>query len=439
MKMEYTLSQSLNTSLNITPRFVQAIHILQMPSVDLAAYLQEQCDENPLMEVVYDSEPDYLKRSKFRAMTDQTDDFDSTELIRGHEETLEEMVISQLRVLGLTGKRYKAAAYLAGNLNEHGYLSISLEETAAHLNVSIDLVKLALLDVQSLEPAGVGARDLQECLLIQIARTKGKNSSAYEIIQGSMHELASGKLQRIAESLRITDDEVKEALVFIRQLNPRPGLAYSQAAPKYIEPDAYIIQERDDYVVQLNEKSYPNIRVKSYNKEFTHLKSNKEAKSFLREYTDSAKWIVRSLEQRKHTLLLVIETIVKEQRGFMDNGIGSLKPMNLKAISSRIGLHESTISRAIAYKYVQTPRGVYELKSFFSNGLATSEGDTTSSVSVKALIRQIIQNEDPTKPYSDQQITDKLVSEGMQISRRTVMKYREEMQILSSRLRAIGK
>lgn len=439
MKLEYTLSQSLNTSLSITPRFVQAIHILQMPSIDLAAYLQKQCDENPLLEIVYDKELHYSKRTKIRTTSDQTDDYDPADLMSSHEETLEETLISQLRVLGLSGNRYKAAAYLVGNLNENGYLSISLEEASTHLSESIEFVKEALLDVQSLEPAGVGARNFQECLLIQIAKTRGKDSIAYQIILRFLHELASSKFQRIAESLMISVDEVKEAHSCIRQLNPRPGLAYNHTSPKYIEPDAYIVQDRGEYVVYLNEKNYPNIIINLNHKEFTHLRSYKEANSFLREYKDSAKWLVRSLEQRKHTLLLVIRSIVDEQRDFLDKGISSLKPMNLKAISNRIGLHESTISRAIAHKYVQTPRGIYELKSFFTYGLATSEGDATSSVSVKALIRQLIQNEDKTKPYSDQQITDKLVSEGMQISRRTVMKYREEMQILSSRLRATSK
>ncbi|WP_165921043.1 RNA polymerase factor sigma-54 [Paenibacillus albiflavus] len=435
MKLENNLSQTLNTSLTITPRFVQAIHILQMPSVDLTEYLQEQCAENPLIEVVYDSDLE-LRRKK---VSYQLEEYDETDWMHGYEETLEDMLISQLRVLGLTGSRYRAAAYLAGNLNEHGYLSVGLEEASIHLDQPIEVVKQALLDIQSLEPAGIGARDLQECLLIQLNRMDGINSSAYAIISSFIHELASSKFKRIADSLQITVDEVKQVLGLIRQLNPRPGLAYNHSIPKYVVPDAFIERSVNGYTVILNERSYPQINVRPYHKDLAYLKQDKEARTFLREYAYSAKWLARSLEQRRTTLLRVIESIVEEQHAFLDNGIHSLKPMNMKAISNRLQLHESTISRAIAHKYVQTPRGLFELKSFFTNGLVTNDGAVTSSESIKALIRKLIANEDQSKPYSDQQITDILVKEGMQISRRTVMKYREELHIVSSRLRATGR
>lgn len=430
MKLQYNLTQALNTSMNVSPQFVQAVHILQLPTLDLITYLQEQCSENPFMEVVFDPGADQWNRTSSRTFNNQTDIYDPTEFVKNHEETIEEMLISQLRVQGLSGQRFRIAAYLAGSLNENGYLTVSLGEVSSHFQEPLNFVELALSDLQSLEPAGVGARNLQECLLIQIRKDDETTSSAYQIVSHYMNELASAKYGRIADSLQITVDEVKHALTYIRNLDPRPGLPYSYVRPKYVEPDAYIQKRNDGYMVLLNENSYPKISLNLYQEDLY-----KEAKSFVRNYTQSAKWIMRCLDQRKTTMYRVIEAIAQEQSLFLDKGIMYLKPLNLKAIAEKLELHESTISRAIANKYVQTPRGLYELKSFFSNGLMTDQGEAISVESIKSQIRHIIDAEDKAKPYSDQQITDKLINAGMQISRRTVMKYREEMHIVSSRLR----
>jgi RNA polymerase sigma-54 factor len=411
-----------------------------MSMADLIQHIQEHSVENPFLDVVADEGTMYDRRKKrnLKAASSKPTQVDMAELVGSEAETLETMLLSQLRINKVEGKNLKIAKFLVGNLNDDGLLLVTLEETSEILSESIADVTRALVVLQSLEPAGVGARTLQECLCIQISRDPYPDKWAHRIITDYFSELASSKLQRIANGLNITIEQVKKSLEYIRTLQPRPGLTYSKQHPSYIIPDAVIQKEHDRYAVIVNEMCIPKVSVSHYYRQLINGSEFKEAKPYMRENLRTAQWLIGSLEQRKATLARVVEAIIQEQILFLENGISCLKPMNLKTIAMKLHINESTVSRSIRNKFIQTPRGMLELKFFFSNGLVTDNGEAASAKSVKATILRLIENEKKEKPLSDQQITDILVQDGLQISRRTVMKYREEMQILSSRLRVLS-
>ncbi|MCZ8515231.1 RNA polymerase factor sigma-54 [Paenibacillus filicis] len=441
MQLQNTLAQGQYMKLNITPQLIQSMNILQMSMADLAHYIQEHALENPFLDVVVNHETFYTRRKKcgLKANSAKSLPYDMVELAGGEAETLEAALLSQLRTSKLNEKTYKIAKYLVGNLNDDGFLLVPLEEVSEYFREPMAEIMNALTSLQSLDPAGVGARSLQECLCIQILRDPNSDPWAYRIITDYFNELACGKLQHIANGLNIAKEQVVQSLEYIRTLKPRPGLMYNNHRPNYIVPDAVIQKEHDRYVVLVNEMCMPKVSVNRYY--YRHLvkgSENKEAKSYIHHNLREAHWLIDSLEQRKATLLRVIEAILQEQLLFLEKGISYLKPMILKTIAMKLNVDESTVSRAIRNKFILTPRGMFELKFFFTNGLLTYNGEAASAKSIKAQIRSLIDSEKKAKPLSDQQITDMLAQKGLQISRRTVMKYREEMHILSSRLRVLS-
>ncbi|HJV47191.1 MAG TPA: RNA polymerase factor sigma-54, partial [Bacillota bacterium] len=291
-------------------------------------------------------------------------------------------------------------------------------------------VQQALFVVQGLEPRGVGARNLRECLTIQLEYQGLKDSLSFQIVEEHLPDLAEGKINRIASALGVSTRQVQEAIDQIRTLDPRPGARYHREEVRYIVPDVTVEQIEGNYIVIVNDAVTPRLSISRFYERL--LTEENEAKKYIHEKMNSAQWLIRSIEQRRMTLYRVTEAIVDEQCEFFNQGIDRLKPMTLKEIADIVGLHESTISRATNNKYVQTPRGTFELKYFFSSGLSTSSGDAASSESVKKKIKQLIAQEDRKKPLSDQQLSDILNKQGICISRRTVAKYREEIGILSS-------
>jgi RNA polymerase sigma-54 factor len=420
MNLGYRLSQQQNIKLTMTPELKQSIHILQLSSADLTLYLQEQSVENPVLEM------------SFKPSGSKQDRIDPIDLASNGDETLEEMIISQLRMTDIPQDQFKIASYLAGNLNEDGYLTMPLDEVCFALNQSLESIEKALGVVQSLDPSGVGARSLKECLLIQIKRDPYAESWSYEIAGQYLPQIGSGKLSMVAEQLQIPLEQVKHVLEYIRTLNPRPGLPYCRVDKKYIFPDAVILQQQGSYSIVMNEANFPPISINSNYEKWSAGKQHSEAKFFLQQKVQSALWLIRSLKQRKVTLYKVIKAIIEEQVEFLDHGIQAMKPMNLKLIADKLDMHESTVSRAVHEKYIQTPRGIYELKYFFTNGLQTNDGRNASSKSVKARLKELIESEEKKKPLSDQKIANLFGKEGIQISRRTVTKYREELQLLPS-------
>ncbi|OLO25299.1 RNA polymerase sigma-54 factor [Alkalihalophilus pseudofirmus] len=433
MYIGLNLVTDLQLKLNLTPELRQSIDILQMHSLDLYSYLKNIEMENPLIKV---ESRDFSEFYKFGNNTaNVTTSTDPLNLITNKPKTLEQHVIDELRLINHSQEHMRTTTFLAGNLDENGYLDIDLEEAALLLGCSVNQMNEALHILQSLDPPGIGARNLKECLLIQISKDKDAPTYVDDIINDFFQDLAYGKIDKIASKLNISTSHVCELVNYIKTLNPRPGLIYNSKSSPVVIPDAEVINENNCFNISIFDKHLPKVTIRSDYKTILQDDASEEVIDYIRNKLNQANSIIRSLSQRKQTLFRVIEIIVKKQKDFFDLGEKALQPMNLKDISQQLELHESTISRSVQNKYIQTPNGIFELKYFFSNGLIDNEGQFTSQKSIKNRIREVINEEDKNKPLSDNQLADILQKEGIQVSRRTVAKYREQMRILSSRLR----
>ncbi|MFD2611461.1 RNA polymerase factor sigma-54 [Paenibacillus gansuensis] len=470
--------------LALTPEMHQSIYMLQLSHQELSSYLYEQAESNPLLEIgevpaagsgslterhrsragqnvrevrqqageagagsfrPSGGKPGREPRAAARGGGASSDPLSS---VSGRGETLEESLLSQLRIAGIPDSLYGAAAFLAGSLNESGYLAEPLDALSAQLGCPLTVTEAALRRLQEMEPAGVGARDLRECLLLQIARDPGAPAAAWTLADRHLPELAQGRYERIAAAMGVTPEAVRAAAGYIRGLDPRPGAALGQVRSEYVIPDARV--ELDPageaggsvssggtrrFTVRLLRGLVPQIKIsETYNK-LPERMSCQPTAAYIRDMSRSASMLLHNLEHREQTLYRVIEAVFSHQEGFLTDGPAGLKPLNLKQIAEQLGFHESTVSRAAQHKYVETPWGVHPLKFFFSTGIQTAEGSAASNVTVKARIRKLIDKENKGKPLSDQMLCDLLDREGIRLSRRTVAKYREEMKILPSVLR----
>lgn len=454
MNMGFGLYQEQSLKLVMTPELRQAITILQYSSTDLITYLHEQANENPVIELQEISatidmkqagpdrpmpEPDWKELISNRATGEYPSInrermVDPLDFASNHEVTLFEHLEAQLGLMkGLTDIQRKVALYLIGNLDEKGYLELETSMAAEQLGVSAAEVEDILRIVQHLDPVGVAARSLEECILLQLEHAGLDDEHIVKVVREHLMDLAGNRLQKIADSLKISILEVQQIADRMRKLNPRPGTAFAQSDTRYITADVTVEKVGDEYVVMVNDTSAPRVTINRFYEKMLQQQSNQDAaKQFIHEKINAALWLAKSLEQRRLTIMRVTQAIVERQRDFFEHGIHFLKPMTQKEIAEQVDLHESTISRATSNKYVQTPRGLFELKYFFTSALTTANGDAASSESVKKRIKQIIDGEDKRKPLSDQAITELLVKEGLEISRRTVAKYREELLIASS-------
>ena len=453
VQMGYGLYQEQTMKLVMTPELRQAITILQFSALDLIDYIHEQMNENPVLEPMnmelappveakHELSPPDIDWTEYvwaRAQGDYSipairsakDDYDPIDWVSGNEISLDQHLLEQLAFIrGIPLSVRKVCEYMIGNINEKGYLELSLDHITTLLKVDLEEAEQALFIVQSLEPRGVGARDLQECLQIQLEYAGEKQSLAYRIVSKHLSDLAEGKWNKIGAELRVSLTHIQEAIDLIRTLNPRPGSRYQQHVSNFIIPDATVELVEGEYIVLVNDTTSPQLRISRFYKKL--LQQEGHVKKYVHDKMNAALWLIKSIEQRKATIYRVTKAIVEKQREFFEKGVACLKPMTLKEIAQMLELHESTISRATHNKYVQTPRGMFELKYFFSSGLSTSTGDATSSESVKARMKELIQQENRKKPLSDQKICEQLQAEGISISRRTVAKYREELGILPS-------
>ncbi|KIL40890.1 hypothetical protein SD70_10710 [Gordoniibacillus kamchatkensis] len=430
------LTQEQQAKLVVTPAMRQSIQILQMSSLDLSQFVLEQMADNPCLEMDWDGDLRGKRGARERTGPSQADGAKAEDpllKVSAQEETLEDLLLSQLRMLHLPAGLFRIAAFLAGNLNESGYLDISAEEAASLLNQSPQAVELALQHLQSLEPAGVGARTLAECLLAQLDRDPSAVPGAREVIRDYLPLLAQGKPDEIAARLGATTDEVRRIADYIRTLNPRPGLAFARLERQYIVPDAVVEKVQGVYTVRMENRHLPKLSINRYYEDCIKSGSSYDsAVLFLKERMEAACSMIRSIHRRQRTLNRVIEAIVAEQIPFLEHGVEGMRPVNLKTISEKLHLHESTVSRAVQNKYIQTPRGLNELKHFFSGGLQTAYGGYASSKSVKAKIAELIAAENKRKPLPDQKIAESLGMQGILIARRTIAKYREELFIPSA-------
>jgi RNA polymerase sigma-54 factor len=353
--------------------------------------------------------------------------------------TLGDYLRSQLSMVPLADDVRDAADSIIGNLDESGYLTASLEEIAASSEQKLEDVEAALREVQKLDPAGVGARDVRECLLLQLESRNGRGGVAWQIVSDHLKMMELRQFREMAKILGRPLEHIQIAVQVIRHLNPRPGLRYSAAGARQVEPDVHIFKDGDGYIIQLNDEDLPQLRLNAQYRRMLdrHQEPSKEVRNYVKERYASALQLMKNIEQRKHTILRVCQAIVRRQTEFLDKGIDRLKPMMIKEIAEEIGVHPSTVSRAVANKYAHTPQGVFELRYFFSEAVQGPSGSATPLLIVKRMVKKMIEEEDPAHPLTDEQITARLQAAGIQVTRRTVAKYREDMKIPSTHQRRV--
>ncbi|MBI3785642.1 MAG: RNA polymerase factor sigma-54 [Deltaproteobacteria bacterium] len=488
MALETKLYQKLSQQLVMTPQLRQAIKILQVSRAELETLIDEELAENPVLEEdqdVEDAQREQPERTHDQEATEQAvadpaewpeptlqrettneveasdrmGEIDWKEYLDNYgndwhslgasndsddekrptientmvrSSSLTEHLIWQLRMAGVNPIEESIAAIMIGNMDKDGYVHVDVEDVAFQTGQDYDLVDGVLRRIQDLDPPGVGARDLRECLLLQL-RAEGKEDSIpASIVRNHLGLLESKRYDKIAKDLGVTIEEVVGAASYIATLEPKPGRNFGEGDIRYITPDIYVQKVGEDLVVTLNDEGLPRLRVSNFYRRVLGDSETGDAKRYIQEKMRAAAWLIKSIQQRQRTLYLVTQSIVRFQREFFEYGISHLKPLVLKDVAMDIGMHESTVSRATANKYVHTPQGTFELKFFFTSSLQKADGDEVSAESVKERIREIIAQEDPKHPLSDQHIAKMLASEHVGIARRTVAKYREMMGVLPS-------
>ena len=463
------LSARLSQRLILTPSLQQAIKLLPLTTLELAEVLEQEVMENPLLEEVPVEETktveeiaqeetaererpeDPLKEIEIeRFFEDYFDDGADRRMrpaevpeVPPIENTLTESpdlydhLLWQLRMTVSDELMMEIGEAIIQNLDEDGLLRVSLEDVAAMGPWPPEAVEKALALVQTLDPPGVASRDLTECLRIQLRLLGLENSPADLMVRDHMKQLQGHQYAEISRQMALTADEVAHHLEIIRALAPRPGNRYSPNKSAYILPDVFVVKEGEEYKIVLNDDGLPKLRISPTYRRMLDEKQpgSEETRSYVKDKLRSALWLLKSVDQRQRTIYKVAESIVRHQRAFLDHGISHLRPLVLRDVASDIGMHESTVSRVVANKYMHTPRGVYEMRFFFHSGITSSMGEAVSSVTIKDRIRKMIEEEDPQRPLSDSKIAEVLEAEGLPLARRTVAKYREELRIPPSNLR----
>lgn len=471
MALEAKLVQKLSQSLLMTPQLQQAIKLLQLGRLEYIDAVQQELLENPILEELRtdenDATPDtsssdprdarkeepkkkeespidweqYLESlSDYRGASTPKNfsDFDDRpplEATLTREQTLREYLVEQLRMNDLTLKQKKIATEILGNLDRNGILLCEYQEIADNTLTTIPDIEQVVELLKELDPPGIAARNVQECLLFQLESAGFQEDLAYRIVHDHLGLIEKRKFSEIAKLENVSLDLVSAAMKLIQSLEPRPGRRFADEETRYITPDIYVTKVDDEYVITLNEDGLPRLRVSPYYLELLKKAADDPTvdKGYLHDKLKSASWFIKSIHQRQQTIYKVTESIVKFQRAFLDHGIAQLKPMVLKDVADDISMHESTVSRVTTNKYVHTPQGVFELKFFFTTAIRSSGGGSdVSSSAVKERIRLLIQDEDTKNPLSDQQIVELLKGEQIKIARRTVAKYREGLGIPSS-------
>ncbi|MCQ4635348.1 RNA polymerase factor sigma-54 [Anaerovorax odorimutans] len=472
MRLGYDLTIEQTQKLVMTPELIQAIQILQFNTQELDSYVQEQLLTNPVLEQGasapgdsqehreqesegreetsasekndHDSEIDwkeYLKDRQYDDISyrqweykDPEEKENSYEQYTTYDVTLPEHLMFQLQFASHKKGCRNVGRYIIESLDENGYMTLTVEEISKVTGVPEDKIEEVLDIIHTFDPAGVGARDLRECLLIQMEH-QGMLTDEYEtVINEHLEDLAANRLGAISKSMGIPVKEIQEMADVIKSLEPKPGRQFAtQTDTRYIVPDVLVERVDDDYVVTVNDSSTPHLMVSSYyEKLLGEAEKDSNLSKYLTDRLNSAVWLIKSIDQRKQTIYNVVKAVVKYQKEFFDKGSKYLRTLTLKQIAEEVGIHESTVSRSINGKYLQSPMGVFEIKYFFSGGVAGDQGEGISSKSIKSFIKEIVDSEDPKSPHSDQDMVKMLKDKGIDISRRTVAKYRDEMNILSS-------
>ncbi len=352
--------------------------------------------------------------------------------------SLQENLLEQVRLSDLTEDQRSIAEMIVGNIDDYGYLQASVDELSFSTNIGADKILEVLSVVQTFHPPGVGARDLRECLLLQLERANRQTSLEYLIVDKQMDALGKRRLPDIARGLGKPIEEVQEAVARIGHLEPRPGRDFLPDTEMYVVPEVFVTKSGDEYVVSTNNDSIPHLRISNTYKDLmAQPNSTQEVRDYIRDKIRAGKFLIKSLHQRQTTIMNIAREIVNRQKEFMENGVSHLRPMTMAQIADVVGVHETTVSRAVSGKYMDTPQGVIEMKYFFTSGIATTSGLGMSNASVKGLIGAMVKEEDTAKPLSDEEIVKALAQKGVLIARRTVAKYRSELNILPSHLRKV--
>lgn len=399
-----------------------------------------KADKDPFDEIDFGQFFEEYLDPGYKSPASETVEKPSFETFLSSPVTLADHLHSQLSVQILAENIRDAADNIIGNLEENGYLTASLEEIAASGDHSLEEMTHALRVVQSLDPAGVAARDLRECLLLQLKVTRNAEGGvAWQIVDRCMKMLELRQFKEIARLLGRPLEHVQIAVNVVRHLDPAPGLRYSGPGARQVEPDVYITKDGDDYLIQLNDEDIPQLRLNAQYRRMLdrNQEPSKDVRNYVKERYASALQLMKNIEQRKQTILKVCQSIVRRQTDFLEYGLDHLKPMMIKDVAEEIGVHPSTVSRAVASKYAHTPQGVFELRYFFSEAVHGPQGGAVPLLILKRRVKKMIEDENPAHPLTDEQITERLQAEGIQVTRRTVAKYREDMKIPSTHQRRV--
>lgn len=486
MALNLRQSLKLTQQLLMTPQLQQAIKLLQLSRMELEQFVATQIAENPILEESYsdvvedsqvaDSEAerssedvlaermgeassildsasgadktdfDWEQYSRVRESSQQVkassvsragdDDLPNYENIVTKAKTLAEFLMAQIGELDFSEEERQIATLIIGNIDERGYLVSSIFEIAEQEKIEFEKLDDILDTIQHLDPPGVGASDLKDCLLIQLRQNHLRNGVVEKIISDHLHNLENRNYEAIAKALKIPLEVVIENVAIVAELEPIPGRQFGGDQAQIVIPDVYVFKMGNDWVVTLNDEGLPQLKISEYYKDMLEQgnssESSSENKVYLQDKMKSAMWLIKSIQQRQRTIYKVAESIVKRQAGFFDKGIEHLKPMILKDIAEDIEMHESTISRVTNNKFMHTPQGIFELKYFFNSAVSRADGQDIASESVKKMISEIVKAEDVRHPISDQGIVEILDKRGIQLARRTVAKYREQFGILPS-------
>ncbi len=475
MAIQQKLHTKLVQKLILTPSLQQAIKLLPMSTLELADLLNQEVVENPLLEEVptedlqpsdpaltvdkpegdtqtpaassdpwNDSDYEYFfgeyLDDGYRPRTQQeVKELPPIENTLSSATSLADHLMWQLSLQSDDGVVREIGGAIIGNLDDDGYLVASVDEIAAMGNWPVDEVERVLRLVQSFDPIGVAARDLQECLWLQLRQLGQEATPAEKIVTEHLRLLQNHQIPELARKLGMTIDELKPHIETIRHLDPKPGSHYNRTDSHYVIPDVYVIKVEDQYVAALNEEGLPQLRISPVYRRLLDkgAENTDETRAYVKDKFRSALWLIKSVEQRQRTIHKVATSIINFQRDFLDHGIEHLRPLVLRDVANDIGMHESTVSRVVTNKYMHTPQGVFEMKYFFHSGISSSYGESVSSVTIKQRIRKIIEAEDPRKPLSDSKIVSMLHKEGLVLARRTIAKYREELKIPTSNQRKV--
>lgn len=454
MRLGFELSLQQTQKLIMTQELRQAIQILQFTSQEMWEFVDKQIEVNPLIEleskrneVLKKEYPDkenkinwkeYFRNNEYINTyynKDKENDF-RIENILTKKKSLKEHLLSQLYMTTLSIDDRAIAEVIIECIGKNGYLKTSIEEISKLMHITEDEIEKILKIIQTFDPVGVGSRNLKECLKIQVINKEIENNNIYEIIDNYLEDLAQNRLSKISKELNINLTKVQFICDLIKSLEPKPGRGFpdDNEDVRFVTPDVILKEIDSEYHIEVKDVTAPRLRINSYYRNLLQSDDDEKIAKYLNEKLNSAHWIIKSIEQRRTTLYNVVESILKFQSEFFNKGNNVLRPLTLKEVADDIDVHESTVSRATNGKYIQTPKGVYELKFFFTSGVSSINGGI-SSVSVKSIIKDLINNENTKKPLSDQKIANILKEKSIDISRRTVAKYRDELNIPSSTVR----